>query len=54
MNVAFWCNGKKGFCDDKTKCGKCKHYDETGGEEREKPKLRIIKGLRIVKRQKEE
>lgn len=49
MNMAFWCNGKKGFCYDITKCNECEHYDGSGGEERKENKKHIIKAVRAVK-----
>ena len=47
--MAFWCNGKKDFCNDRTKCPDCKYYDGSGGEERKKPKWHIVKAVRSVK-----
>lgn len=42
----FFCNGKKNFCDDITKCGKCEFKDGTGvvGEESVKKFLSCLFG----------
>ena len=49
MNMAFWCNGKKGFCDNNAKCNECTFFDGSGGEERKKPRKHIVKAVRPVK-----
>lgn len=35
--MAFWCKGKKGYCDDTSDngCDGCKHWDDSGGIELE-------------------
>ena len=31
MKKAFFCFGKKGICQDESKCAKCRHSDNYGG-----------------------
>lgn len=48
MTMAFWCNGKQGFCDKIYARNKCKHFNATGGKHLRLQRY-IIKAVRVVK-----